>query len=154
MKETGVAPWRSKLWSISHEILTFNKGCIQIKSHQWLFVTDHFIDMNYLSLSFSCKISLNNRQFQLFLANNTKMENIVRSVSREVKLTFILCLDSNGNAFYLYTAIGAACSSTPCNAHAWLYRGCGYCWGFTVPCNIGSNFHFTLQIYLIKKILC
>ena len=32
-----------------------------------------------------------------------KMFNIVRIASREVKLTFILCIGSNGNVFYLYT---------------------------------------------------
>ena len=42
----------------------------------------------------------------------------VRSISREAKLTFIVCFGSNGNAFYLYVATSVACRSTPCNVHA------------------------------------
>ena len=43
-------------------------------------------------------------------------------------------LRSSKNAFYLYTVTNVACSSTPCNAHACLYRGCGYCLVLSVHC--------------------
>ena len=44
------------------------------------------------------------------------------------------CFGSNKNAFYLYTVTSEACSSTPCNVHAWLYRECGYCSVLSIPC--------------------
>ena len=40
-----------------------------------------------------------------------------------VKLMFILCFGSSRNVFYLFEAIGVVCSSNPCYAHAWLYKG-------------------------------
>ena len=64
----------------------------------------------------------------------------VRTASRKVKLTFILCFGSNKNAFYLYMATGVACSSTPCYAHAWLYKGCGYYENLSVPCIFAQKF--------------
>ena len=54
----------------------------------------------------------------------------VITVSREVKLRVIY----NRNVFYLYTVTCAACSSTPYYAHAWLYKGFGYCTDLSVPC--------------------
>ena len=42
---------------------------------------------------------------------------IVRTASREVKLTFILRFGSNRNVFYLYTVTSATCSRTPYYAH-------------------------------------
>ena len=57
---------------------------------------------------------------------NLKCFPTVRTASHEVKLMFILCFGSNRNAFYLYMVTHVACSSTPCNVHVWLYKGCGY----------------------------
>ena len=54
-------------------------------------------------------------------------ENIVRSVSLKVKLSFILRFGSSVNAFHLYTVTNVACSNAPYNVHAWLYKGRGYC---------------------------
>ena len=42
---------------------------------------------------------------------------------------------SNGNAFYLYRATSAACSSTPYRAHAHMSTGCGYRLLLSTPCN-------------------
>ena len=63
----------------------------------------------------------------------------LRTVRRKAKLMFILCFSSNRNAFYLYRVTGAVCSSTPCYAHAWLYKGCGYCTELSVPCTSSSS---------------
>ena len=52
---------------------------------------------------------------------------------------FILCFGSNRNAFYLYMVTSADCSSTPCYAHAWLYKGCGYYVDLSVPCNQSTS---------------
>ena len=62
----------------------------------------------------------------------------VRTVSRKVKLRVF----SNRNVFYLYTVTCAACSSTPDYAHAWLYKGCGYCTDLSVPCIEGHGRHY------------
>ena len=59
-------------------------------------------------------------------------KNPARTASHEVKLVYILCSGSSRNVFYLYTAISAACSNTPCYAHTWLYKGCGL-YGFIYP---------------------
>ena len=67
-------------------------------------------------------------------ASNGHVNNCVRTTRHEVKLTFILRFGSSRNTFYLYTIISVACNSTPCNAHAWLYRGCGYYTDLSVPC--------------------
>ena len=48
--------------------------------------------------------------------------------------------------FYLYTVSSAACSSTPCNAHVWLYRGCGYPLILSVP---ALGFHGYWTIFLL-----
>ena len=40
------------------------------------------------------------------------ISRFVRTVRRNVKLTLILCFGSNRNAFYLYRATSAVCSST------------------------------------------
>ena len=61
---------------------------------------------------------------------------VVRTVSRKVKLTFILCFGSSSNTFYLYRATSVVCSSTPCYAHMRLYKRCSYCWDLSVPCTI------------------
>ena len=80
------------------------------------------------------------------------ISRFVRTVRRNVKLTLILCFGSNRNAFHLYRATSAVCSSTPCYEHAWLSKGCGYCKELSVPhtlailCVIGPN--GTLQIDL------
>ena len=47
----------------------------------------------------------------------------VRSVSREVNLTFIPYFGSNRNAFYLYMATSAACSSMRSYTGVWLLLG-------------------------------
>ena len=60
---------------------------------------------------------------------------------------FIHYFGSNGDVFYLYTVTSAACSSTPCNAHAWLYKGCGYCQGFSVTCNIFVSLRQNILVF-------
>ena len=42
-----------------------------------------------------------------------------------VQLTFIGHSDSNHSAFYLYGTNSADLKSTPCHAHACLFKGCG-----------------------------
>ena len=65
-----------------------------------------------------------------------RSDRIVRTGKHNVKLTFIHRFSSNRNAFYLCTVTSEACSSTPYYAHAWLYKGCGYCQCFSVPCRM------------------
>ena len=54
---------------------------------------------------------------------------------RKFKLTFIHCFGSNSNAFHLCRETSAGLSSTPHYPHACHIKGCGWCTGFSVPCN-------------------
>ena len=68
-----------------------------------------------------------------------KSDTSVRTTSLKVKLTFILCFDSNRNVFYLHMVTSVACNSTSCHAHVWLYKGCGYNVDLSVPCTSTSD---------------
>ena len=80
-----------------------------------------------------------------------------RTIRRKVKLTFILCFSSNSNAFYLYRATSAVCSSTPCYGHACLSKGCGYCTELFVSCITTATLteprNFTNSLQLGDKLI-
>ena len=44
----------------------------------------------------------------------------------------------------IYMVTSVACSSTPCNVYAWLYRGCGYCLVLSIPCISSNIFGFNV----------
>ena len=66
-------------------------------------------------------------------------------------LSFIGCPDVNCSVFYLYRASSVGFTSTPCQAHAWLLKGCDFTTQGTM--NMDRNPHWFVDLPLQWNLL-